>query len=130
LVIPKGPRLKKDSPSFTAACSLRAATPEQHHPDQETQVVELPDIVDFVHGHLIIEKAYDEGEQGDEPMPEAVPEVSGSGIEFRISRGTRGQEQQHQDEEITRFQVNSFHGRSILNEDGSNISISEILLTV
>jgi len=71
--------LSKASAASTVTPSgpVPTASEEDHHPQQEAQVVEVSGVVGLVDAHAVEEQRAHEREQNDEAVPEAEPEAGG-----------------------------------------------------
>ena len=62
---------------FRRSRSPGASTEEDSGSQHEAEVVPVAAVVDFVEIHIVREEGDDEGEGGDDPVPQAKQEASG-----------------------------------------------------
>jgi hypothetical protein len=91
-----------------------AAAQDDRGAEQEPEVVPIAVVVHVVHANRRIEQRDDEGDRGDDPVPQTLPEAryrnafGGLGGEFIGPRGATGQRNQQKREQ--RKQKNGPHG--------------------
>jgi len=71
---------------------MSSSSVEDHDPQDESQVVGPSGVVGFIDPYLVGKEADDEGEKGDETVPETGPETGGIGIEPDVAGGTGGED--------------------------------------